>query len=304
LFVYLFWKIGGFCVLNNLAVAAKGLLGSFSDEIDKILIIDWDVHHGNGTQSIFYDSNQVMMISIHRYDIFPNGCGCNSSSSSSNDGNGGVDCIGNGDGEGYNVNIPLIGSEYTNDDFKHIFNILVIPLALQFNPDFVLVSAGFDGLKGDVGGFSLTPPIFGWMTSQIRNLGKRMALVLEGGYKIQSLPKCVKWCLRGLVEEVGDEVLEIGYERDESEEEEEENKFEKNENSLFEDGFNFEQEPSSSDDNNGNSPPPIPLPPSTSLEEEKDTCFVLEGTIQSIIQVLEKMDSFWPGLSPFGNHSK
>ena len=143
--------------------------------LDRVLILDWDVHHGNGIQHMFYQSNKVLYISLHRctmqivlsvescsalqcfrYDdatFFP----------SNEDAN--YDMIGEGPGKGFNVNIPFNGRKMGNAEYLAAFQSIVLPIAYEFNPQLVLVSAGFDAAKGDpLGGYRLSPAMYGHMT--------------------------------------------------------------------------------------------------------------------------------------------
>ena len=128
----------GFCLFNNAAVAAKYALDTHN--MKKVLIVDWDVHHGNGIQNIFYASPNVLYISLHRYDhgtFFPGRP------------DAGSNFVGSGKGEGFNVNIPWNGSGMGDTEYALAFYNIVLPIAYEFNPDLVLVSAGFDAARGD-----------------------------------------------------------------------------------------------------------------------------------------------------------
>ena len=128
----------GFCIFNNAAVAAKYAINSH--DLKRVLIVDWDVHHGNGIQNIFYDDPNVLYISIHRYDngtFFPGRP------------DAGADFVGSERGEGFNVNIPWNGSGMGDTEYALAFYNIVLPIAYEFNPDLVLVSAGFDAARGD-----------------------------------------------------------------------------------------------------------------------------------------------------------
>ena len=128
----------GFCIFNNAAVAAQ--YACQSHDLKRILIVDWDVHHGNGIQNIFLGSPNVLYISIHRYDhgtFFPGRP------------DAGVDFIGTGAGEGFNVNIPWNGSGMGDTEYALAFFNIVLPIAYEFDPELVLVSAGFDAARGD-----------------------------------------------------------------------------------------------------------------------------------------------------------
>lgn len=188
----------GFCYFNSVAVAARSLLSS-NPEMKRILILDWDVHHGNGTQQIFYNDPSVLYISLHRYDqgrFFP--------------GTGSIKESGEEAGLGYNVNVAWSGpdmdpSKMGDAEYMAAFRAIVIPLARQFSPDMVLVSAGFDGTAGHphaLGGYELSPSIFAWMTEQVMKFADgKVVLSLEGGYDVPSLCDSVEACVKTLMNE-------------------------------------------------------------------------------------------------------
>jgi acetoin utilization deacetylase AcuC-like enzyme len=155
----------GFCLLNNAAVAAAWALCHTS----RVAIIDWDVHHGNGTQHIFYNSERVLYCSVHRAPFYP--------------GTGRVDETGTGAGEGCTVNAPLPPGSGT-DEYRAVFEGVIIPATEQFDPDLIIISAGQDSLADDpIGGMRLRPRDFGTFTEQVCSIAKKPpALVLEGGY--------------------------------------------------------------------------------------------------------------------------
>jgi len=173
-------KAMGFCLFNNIAIAAayirKKRLGK------NILIVDWDVHHGNGTQHAFYDSSDVLYFSIHQYPHYPL--------------TGRIDEIGKGKGKGFTVNVPL-SPGYADEDYIYLFLHLLYPIALKFKPDFILVSAGFDPYIGDpLGGMRVTVNGFALMTQILKDLAAqvcnhRLALFLEGGYHLEGMAKSV-----------------------------------------------------------------------------------------------------------------
>jgi histone deacetylase 6 len=156
----------GFCFFNNVAVAARVIQERYK-HINRVLIVDFDIHHGNGTQEIFEDDPSVLYISLHRMegDYFP--------------GTGHVEEVGIGNGAGYTVNIPLppkgvkMGPLATvNDvDYLTVFNHVINPIALEFAPDLVIVSAGFDAAKGDLLGkrMALSPAGFAQMVSVMKS---------------------------------------------------------------------------------------------------------------------------------------
>lgn len=183
----------GFCYFNTVAIAAKQILKN--PEMRKILIVDWAIHHGNGTQKFFYDDPRVLYISIHRHDngnFYP-GTG------------GSIEC-GAGTGLGTNVNIAWSGGlEPPMGDAEYLaaFRTIVMPIAREFDPDFVLVSAGFDAAQGHehpIGGYTVSPACFAYLTHQLLSLaGGKVALVLEGGYSLDVLCDSVEQCCRALM---------------------------------------------------------------------------------------------------------
>jgi acetoin utilization deacetylase AcuC-like enzyme len=155
----------GFCIFNNVAIAAHAAL----DRVKKVAIIDWDLHHGNGTQKIFFADDNVLFCSIHQGNIFPY--------------SGWVDEIGTGKGKGFTINAPLRpGSSMA--DYRFVFQEVFIPALEQFRPDAVIVSAGQDALFDDPkSGMLLFPADFGVLTSMLMEATDHaLALVLEGGY--------------------------------------------------------------------------------------------------------------------------
>ncbi len=178
----------GFCLFNNIAVVAEAL--AHYHDIEKIAIVDWDVHHGNGTQDIFYGRSDVMFISLHQYPFYP--------------GTGRADETGSGDGEGYTLNIPLppatAGTEYLE-----IFKNKVISCLEDFKPSIILISAGFDAHRDDpLGGLALTEQDFGRMTRRLAEVsemhsGGRMISVVEGGYNPDANARCIYEHVKELV---------------------------------------------------------------------------------------------------------
>jgi acetoin utilization deacetylase AcuC-like enzyme len=174
----------GFCLFNNVAVAADYLLKNFG--LERILIIDWDLHHGNGTQHSFYSRNDVLYFSTHQFPFYP--------------GTGHWGETGEGEGEGYTVNVPLYGGN-GDSEFLYIFNNILSPIAAEFKPDFILVSAGFDISAADpLGGMNVSASGFGALALKLMDLAKnhsqdRMLFTLEGGYDLQGLKDGVKQVL-------------------------------------------------------------------------------------------------------------
>ena len=152
----------GFCVYNNIVIAAKLALHKY--KLNRILIVDWDIHHGNGTQAAFYDDPRVLYFSIHRYDhgsFYP----------FSKDAS--YTRIGYDKGRGFNVNVPwdISGDCVGDKEYKYVFEKLLLPLAREFKPELILVSAGFDAAVGDpLGNCNVTPEGFAYMTDSLMNL--------------------------------------------------------------------------------------------------------------------------------------
>ena len=170
----------GFCLYNSVAIAARYLQQRHG--VERVLILDWDVHHGNGTQHTFERDPSVMFISLHQYPHYP-GTGARSET-------------GAGAGEGATVNCPM--SPGSGDEhYRQAFEEVVLPKARAFNPDFILVSAGFDAHQADPLGFiNLTDESYAWMTRAVMDLADqccagRLAAVLEGGYDLQALARSV-----------------------------------------------------------------------------------------------------------------
>lgn len=170
----------GFCIFNNVAIAARAAQSEMG--IGRVLILDWDVHHGNATQHTFYDDPSVMYISIHQYPYYP--------------GTGAVEERGAGPGEGTIVNIPLPGG-VGDEDYVYILEELVAPLTRRFHPDLILVSAGYDPHWRDpLASMEVTLTGFARMTRIMRDLAEevcdgRLAFVLEGGYDLDVLAYAV-----------------------------------------------------------------------------------------------------------------
>ncbi|XP_042430363.1 histone deacetylase 15-like isoform X2 [Zingiber officinale] len=165
----------GFCLHNNAAVAS---LAAQSAGAKKILIVDWDVHHGNGTQEIFEGNKSVLYISLHRHEngrFYP--------------GTGAVDEVGSMDGEGFSVNIPWNCGGVGDKDYIFSFQHVVIPIALQFDPDITIVSAGFDAARGDpLGCCDVTPAGYAQMTHMLSSVSQgKLLVILEGGYNLRSI---------------------------------------------------------------------------------------------------------------------
>jgi acetoin utilization deacetylase AcuC-like enzyme len=166
----------GFCLFNTMAIGAEYLKRAFGTK--KILIVDWDVHHGNGTQDAFYDDPSVLFISTHQFPFYP--------------GSGAVNEIGAGAGEGFTINVPLPAG-CADRQYLQVFQDVIVPAAKRFQPEWILVSAGFDPHRRDpLGGMGVTERGFGAMAQALLALaskfcGDRIAFLLEGGYDLAGL---------------------------------------------------------------------------------------------------------------------
>ncbi len=183
----------GFCIFNNVAIAARH---AQKKGRKRVLIVDWDVHHGNGTQDAFYDDPSVLYFSTHQYPHYP--------------GTGWLDEVGKGEGIGYNINVPLPAG--TGDaGFIAAFEEILLPIAAELHPDIVLVSAGFDSCASDgLAGMKMSPEGFAHLASVVKTIAEescdgRLAAVLEGGYNTELLARSVASVLEVLT---GKEPLE------------------------------------------------------------------------------------------------
>lgn len=182
-------KALGFCIFNNIAIGTRYIQEKYG--LSKILIVDWDVHHGNGTQAEFYDDPNVLYFSVHRYPFYP--------------GTGSEMEKGLEKGLNYTINVPLPAGS-TDKDYLIAFEKKLKPAALSFSPDFVLISAGFDAHKDDpLGGMKVTEEGFVQMTKIVRDIAQkccesRLVSVLEGGYNLDALAASVEAHIRVLME--------------------------------------------------------------------------------------------------------
>ncbi len=163
----------GFCLFNNVAIAAH--YGLETKGLERIMIVDWDLHHGNGTQHSFYENDKVLYLSSHQFPFYP--------------GSGSLAECGRGKGEGYTLNIPLPG--FQGDlDYATIFRDIVLPVGREYKPQLILLSAGFDIYKGDpLGAMEVTADGFAYMTRCLVQLAEevcdgRLLVTLEGGYNL------------------------------------------------------------------------------------------------------------------------
>ena len=181
----------GFCLFNNVAIAAKYIQSKYS--LDRIVIIDWDVHHGNGTQDAFYDDPSVMYFSMHRYPFYP--------------GTGAEEETGKDSGSGFTINIPLSYNTEPQEYLKFFEEILEKRIK-PFKPQFILISSGFDAYRLDpISGLSLEASDYNKLTKLTQNVAKyccdgRIVSCLEGGYHLLDLPKCIEEHLNGLMYDI------------------------------------------------------------------------------------------------------
>jgi acetoin utilization deacetylase AcuC-like enzyme len=163
----------GFCILNNVALAAR--YAQRRHGVERVLIVDWDVHHGNGTQDIFYRDPSVFFFSTHQWPLYP--------------GTGRADETGEGPGAGTTMNFPLPAGSGRQEIFAAVENSL-LPAVERFQPGFVLISAGFDSRIDDLlGRFTLTDADFAGLTRIVMGISNRVVSVLEGGYNLDGLSR-------------------------------------------------------------------------------------------------------------------
>jgi acetoin utilization deacetylase AcuC-like enzyme len=178
----------GFCLFNNVAVAAAH---ARARGVDRIAIVDWDVHHGNGTQEAFYTVPHVLYVSTHQYPFYP--------------GTGAVLESGERDGKGYTINVPLTAGG-GDGVYRGAFERIILPALEEYRPELVIISAGFDASARDpLAEMSLSADAFGWMAREIRKIADKSAdgrvlLALEGGYDLVALEAGLLAATRGIVE--------------------------------------------------------------------------------------------------------
>jgi len=178
----------GFCFFNNVAIAAAWLLKH--RRLKRIMIVDWDVHHGNGTQAMFYESPEVLYASTHQYPHYP--------------GSGSLHEIGAGRGEGYTINAPM-PADFGDDEYLRFFDDFILPIGRKFRPEFILVSAGFDcHWRDPLAQMRVTEEGFVGMARRVKKLAAeccqgKMVAALEGGYDLEALVNSG----RAVLEELG-----------------------------------------------------------------------------------------------------
>lgn len=167
----------GFCLFNNVAVAAAHAIGA---GLDRVAIVDIDVHHGNGTQWIFYDDPRVLYLSSHQFPFYP--------------GTGAADEVGHGEGRGFTVNLPLEAGA-TDADYDLVYRAIAAPVLEQFAPQLTLISAGFDAHEADpLASMRMSAAGYARIVRRLRRAGgaRAFALVTEGGYDLPALRECIE----------------------------------------------------------------------------------------------------------------
>ncbi|CAI4052014.1 hypothetical protein SUVZ_14G3000 [Saccharomyces uvarum] len=190
---------GGFCLFSNVAVAAKNILKNYPESVRRIMILDWDIHHGNGTQKSFYQDDQVLYISLHRFEIgkyYPGTI------------QGQYDQTGEGEGEGFNCNITWPVGGVGDAEYMWAFEQVVMPMGREFKPDLVIISSGFDAADGDtIGQCHVTPSCYGHMTHMLKSLARgNLCVVLEGGYNLDAIAISALSVAKVLIGEPPDEL--------------------------------------------------------------------------------------------------
>nr|XP_028602297.1 polyamine deacetylase HDAC10 isoform X2 [Podarcis muralis]XP_028602298.1 polyamine deacetylase HDAC10 isoform X2 [Podarcis muralis] len=183
-------EANGFCIFNNVAIAAKYAQRKYG--LQRVLVVDWDVHHGQGIQYIFNEDPSVLYFSWHRYEHQQYWPTLRESD---------YDSVGQGNGKGFNINVPWNKIGMGNADYVAVFLHVLLPLAFEFDPELVLVSAGYDSGIGDPEGqMSATPECFAHLTHFLMQLAKgKLCVVLEGGYHLRSLSESVCMTLKTLL---------------------------------------------------------------------------------------------------------
>jgi acetoin utilization deacetylase AcuC-like enzyme len=178
----------GFCIFNNVAIAAEYAKERYG--LKRILIVDWDLHHGNGTQRAFYDDPEVLFFSSHQYPYYP--------------GSGGFNEVGIGKGEGFTINAPF-SKGFGDAEYLSVYAKILEPIALEYMPELILVSAGFDPfMKDPLGGMAVTGEGFGALAGLVQDIARRacegkVLITLEGGYSPEGLRNGVRAVLQTLL---------------------------------------------------------------------------------------------------------
>jgi acetoin utilization deacetylase AcuC-like enzyme len=179
----------GFCFFNTVAIAARYIQRQY--DVQRVLIVDWDVHHGNGTQQAFYDDASVLFFSTHQFPCYP--------------GTGRATETGEGLGKGLTINVPFAGGQ-GDDEYREVFQNVLVPAANLFRPEFVLISAGFDAHRDDpLASMDLTDQGYAELTNIVAAIAKnfsggRILACLEGGYQLQALAGSVDRHLQRLLD--------------------------------------------------------------------------------------------------------
>lgn len=170
----------GFCLFSNISLGAVYALSKYN--LERIMIIDWDAHHGNGTEKIFYDSEKVLTVSLHQYPFWPF--------------TGNLDEMGKDRGKGFNLNVP-VPEGFTDQLYIETFDKIIVPAARKYKPQLIFLAAGYDAhYKDTVSGLNLTSPIYDYLTKKIVDLSEevcqgRLISCLEGGYNLEALAQGV-----------------------------------------------------------------------------------------------------------------
>lgn len=177
----------GFCLFNNVAIAAQHAKMSLG--VERVLIVDWDLHHCNGTMHSFFDRDDILCFSTHQFPYYP--------------GTGSLEEMGSGKGRGFTVNVPLRAG-MGDQEYRAVFRHVLAPIAQQFAPELILVSTGFDTyIQDPLGGMRMSSEGYGVLTKELMDLARKLeshlVLILEGGYNLEGLSKGVEFCLRALM---------------------------------------------------------------------------------------------------------
>ncbi len=180
----------GFCLFNSVSIAAAHAVAGRG--LQRVAVVDWDVHHGNGTSYSFYDRPDVLVISVHQHPLYP--------------GTGAISELGRGPGTGYSINLPLPPGR-RDEEYLAIIESVVLPALRWYRPQLIIVSSGYDADSRDpIAGMELSSEVFGGMTTAIRDsasaeLGAGLLFVLEGGYSLAALQEGVEHTVRALLGE-------------------------------------------------------------------------------------------------------